>query len=53
MIDDDESTGNEMCDALGHDDEVVDEDEEGYTWRCLRCGAEGWEEVDDEVAEHD
>lgn len=35
------------CEALGHDDETVFEDETGYNWRCNRCGAEGWEDYDD------
>jgi hypothetical protein len=35
---------DDLCYSLGHDDEVVYEDDDGYDWRCLRCGAEGWED---------
>lgn len=47
-MDDEESSGNPTCDSLGHDDEITDEEDDGsYTWRCNRCGAEGWEDPDD------
>jgi hypothetical protein len=42
-----EDDEDDLCTQLGHDDETVDEDEDGYTWRCNRCGAEGWEDNDD------
>jgi hypothetical protein len=32
--------------AFDHD-AVYDEDDTGYNWRCLNCGAEGWEEWED------
>lgn len=35
---------DDLCEQLGHDDEVVYEDDEGYNWRCNRCGVEGWDD---------
>lgn len=35
---------DDECYYLGHDDETVHQDEDGYQWRCNRCGAEGWED---------
>lgn len=32
------------CYSIGHDDETIIEDEDGRTWVCRRCGAEGWED---------
>lgn len=46
-VEDDEEF-DDPCLSLGHDDEIVDEDEDSYTWICRRCGAEGWEDKDDE-----
>jgi hypothetical protein len=40
-----DSSGNETCDSLGHDDEITYEEDDGIMWVCRRCGAEGWEDV--------
>lgn len=36
------------CERYGHiDEEIVDEDDIGYTYRCRACGAEWWEDYED------
>lgn len=38
---------DDLCYSMGHDTETTFIDETGYDWRCLRCGAEGWEDIED------
>lgn len=49
--DDETDDPSETCAALGHDDDCVYEGDDGRDYRCLRCGAEWWEEPDDASAE--
>jgi hypothetical protein len=40
------------CYATGHTAETMYEDEEGYDWQCMVCGAEGWEDWEDEALDY-
>lgn len=40
---------DEPCYSTGHDTETMYDDAEGYDWRCRRCGAEGWEDWEDDL----
>lgn len=44
-----DETDEDVCgETYDHDTETVYDGPDGYQWTCRRCGAEGWEDADDD-----